>query len=76
MIDRPIVNFDWEAFGRDVRATMAERGQSTRDVARQISVGHATVCRASQDRAVTVETMISLCEWMDVPSSGYCRKQR
>lgn len=73
MIERPIVEFDWPAFGRDVRATMDEREMSTRNVARSISVGHATVCRATQDKAVTVETMFSLCNWMDVDASSYCK---
>lgn len=76
MIDRPIVQFDWGAFGRDLRATMAERHASVRVVARNASVGHATVSRAARDLAVTVETMFSLCEWMGVDAEHYCRRRR
>lgn len=74
MINRPRVEFDWEAFGRDLRATLTERMVSTRMVAAAISIAPATVCRATQDRPVNVETMFSLCDWMDVEAAHYCRR--
>lgn len=75
MLAPPVISFDWESFGRDVRATMDERGMSTRDVGKRISVGSATVCRATQDKTVNVETLFSLCAWMGVDARDYCSER-
>ncbi len=65
------MKFNWKKFGRDLRETREAMGLGLRQCSRDLSIHHATWCRAEMGKPVTVPHYVFLCEWMDSDPLSY-----
>ncbi len=56
--------FDWSAFGADVRAKRKADGLTVRQLASKISVDNAPLCRAENGKPIGVANFLAILQWL------------
>ncbi len=63
--------FDWSAFGADVRAKRKAEGLSMRALARAIPVDISVISRAESGKTLTIINFIVFLQWLRKPVHKY-----
>jgi hypothetical protein len=65
------MNFDWQGFGRDVRAFRERRKLGLRECCRSMPINPATWSRAENGKPIEVPHFVFLCEWIGRRPAAY-----
>lgn len=72
--DAARASFDWYAFARDCRGTLAASPLGYRALAREIGVTISDLSRAAGGANVSVEKVFAICDFMHADPRRYYRK--